>query len=159
MHIFRCPHFRIWNKVKSLMFFVTRFRGQKIRRREFFFHSCNLNCRSTSVFFYMGVIFWGPIVNFRWSNRYKNNYAAVVHIKQVTQRYHKWPGKQITYLAKGWTKISIQGPCSYGFYDSVLKIWYDNSAKKAVHIPMTNILPSNTSNPYIQNLTRCSSHL
>lgn len=157
MHIFRCPHFQIWNKVNSVMLLVTQLRRQKIRRRKFF-HSRNLNCRSRSVFFYVGVSFWEPIVNFRWSKRYKNNFAASVHIKQVTQTYHKWPGKQIIYFAKGWTKLIIWGPFSYGFYDSVIKIWYGNSAKKAVHIPMTNVLPSNTSKPFTQNLTRCSIH-
>lgn len=110
------------------------------------------------VFMYVGVIFQRPVVNFRRSKRYKNSSAASVHIKQVIQTFHKWPGKQTTYLAKGWTKIITLGPFSYGFYDSVFKIWYDNSARKAVHIPMTNVLPSNTSNPCIQELTRCYIH-
>lgn len=86
------------------MFFIIQLIGQKIRRRKFS-QSHNLNCRSTSVFFYafiyVGVIFCRPVVNFRRSNRYKNNSAASVHFKQVTQTFHKWPGKQITYLAKG----------------------------------------------------------
>lgn len=127
MHIFRCPHFQIWNKVNSVMLLVTQLRHQKIRRRKFF-HSRNLNCRSRSVFFYVGVSFWEPIVNFRWSKRYKNNFAASVHIKQVTQTYHKWPGKQIMYFAKGWTKLIIWGLLAMDFmiqrlkYDTVIQL-------------------------------------